>query len=61
LVIEYAESLTATPTTIDDDLRGRVAAAFTPKQVVELTHLISWENARARFNRGFDVPSDGYG
>lgn len=60
LVLEYAEALTATPAAIDDDLRNRIAAAFTRKQAVELTNLIAWENARARFNRGFDVPPDGY-
>lgn len=37
-----------------------MAAAFSPKQLVELTQVIAWENARARFNRGFDVQSDGY-
>jgi len=52
--------LTATPAAVDDDLRGRIAATFTRKQAVELTHLIAWENARARFNRGFDIQPDGY-
>ncbi len=59
-MVEYAEALTATPAAVDDDLRHRMAAAFTAKQVVELTNLIAWENARARFNRGFDVQPDGY-
>ncbi len=60
LVIEYAEALTVTPSVADDDLRARMADAFTRKQVVELTQVIAWENARARFNRGFDVQPDGY-
>lgn len=60
LVAEYAEALTATPSAVDDDLRNRIAATFTRKQAVELTHLIAWENARARFNRGFDIQPDGY-
>lgn len=60
LVIEYAEALTVMPPTIDDDLRDRVAEQFTPRQVAELTNLIAWENARARFNRGFDVQPEGY-
>lgn len=59
-MIEYAEALTVTPSTADDDLRHRMAASFTRKQVVELTNTIAWENARARFNRGFDVQPDGY-
>ncbi len=60
LVVEYAEALSVTPPSVDDDLRSRIAAHFTPKQAVELTNLIAWENARARFNRGFDVQPDGY-
>ena len=35
-------------------------AQFSQKQLVELTHAIAWENARARFNRGFDIEPDGY-
>lgn len=60
LVIEYAEALTVTPTTATDDLRERVAAQFSSKQLAELTNVIAWENARARFNRGFDIQPDGY-
>lgn len=45
---------------MDDDLRQRIAANFSVKQAVELTHYIAWENARARFNRGFDIQPDGY-
>lgn len=58
--MEYAEALTATPATVDDDLRDRMSQSFTPKQLVELAQSIAWENARARFNRGFDVQPDGY-
>ena len=35
-------------------------AEFSEKQVVELTQLIAWENARARFNRAFGIEPDGY-
>jgi len=45
---------------VDDDLRQRMAAAFSRKQLVELTHLVAWENARSRFNRGFDIQPDGF-
>ena len=30
------------------------------EQLVELTAMISWENFRARFNRGFDVADQGF-
>ena len=49
-----------TPTTVDDDLRGRIQAEFTKKQMAELTHFIAVENMRARFNRGFDIQPEGY-
>lgn len=52
--------MTVTPAQVDDDLRSRMAAEFSEKQLVELAHAIAWENTRARFNRAFDVQSDGY-
>lgn len=60
LVIEYAEALTMTPTTVDDALRARLRVEFTKKQLAELTHFIAVENLRARFNRGFDIQPEGY-
>lgn len=33
---------------------------FSPKQVTELANYITWENARARFNRAFDLQPEGY-
>lgn len=49
-----------TPVAMTDDLEQRLNATFSPKQVVELTHTIAWENCRARFNRGFRIEPDGY-
>ena len=49
-----------TPTTVDDDLRERLQAEFSKKQLAELTHFIAVENLRARFNRGFDIQPEGY-
>lgn len=60
LVLELAEALTATPTTVDDELRHRLSQRFTRRQQVELANLITWENCRARFNRCFDLQPDGY-
>lgn len=55
-----AEALSTTPASIDDELRMRLAARFSEKQVVELANLVAWENARARFNRTFDIGPEGY-
>jgi len=49
-----------TPVKVEPDLRGRLEAAFSPKQMAELTNFIAWENARARFNRGFGIEPEGY-
>lgn len=60
LVVEYAQILSMTPVNMTDDLEQRLNAVFSPKQVVELTQTIAWENCRARFNRGFRIEPDGY-
>lgn len=60
LVLELAEALTATPVTVDEELRRRLQRGFTQRQLVELANLIAWENCRARFNRCFDIQPDGY-
>ena len=59
-MLGYAEALTDTPTSVDGAMRAQLREHFSEKQIVELTHLIAWENARARFNRGFDIQPDGY-
>lgn len=58
-VLEYAELLTRTPAHVPEALFKTLRAEFTERQLVELTNAIAWENYRARFNRGFDVSSDG--
>ena len=60
LVCEFAEAATTTPVAVDDELRARLHAEFSDKQLTELTNLIAWENARARFNRTFDIGPEGY-
>jgi alkylhydroperoxidase family enzyme len=45
---------------VSDELRARLRDQFNDKELAELTNFIAWENARARFNRGFDIQSEGY-
>ncbi len=59
-MIEFAEALTMTPVTVSADLRARLDAGLTERQQVALANLIAWENARARFNRGFGIDPDHY-
>lgn len=46
--------------TVGADLRRRLDATFSEKQQVALANLIAWENARARFNRAFEIGPDHY-
>jgi len=60
VAVEFADALSRTPVDVSLDLRNRLAAAFTEKQIVELSNVIAWEHARARFNRGLGIESDGF-
>ena len=60
LVIEFADGLSRTPVVVSDDVRCRLGDEFSEKQIVELSHTVAWEHARARFNRGLGIESDGF-
>jgi alkylhydroperoxidase family enzyme len=50
-VLRYAVAITHTPAEVSH---------LDPKQMVELTAAIAWENFRARFNRGFGIEAEGF-
>jgi len=52
--------LTGTPANLSDDLYTELLAKFSERQLVELTAVITWENARARFNRTFAIEAEGF-
>ena len=56
-VLRYATALTQAPTEVSEDLFTSLREDFDPRQMVELTAAIAWENFRARFNRGFGIES----
>ncbi len=58
-VIELAELLTATPADVPEALYAEIRKAI-GDALVELAAEIAWENYRARFNRAFEVRSQGY-
>jgi alkylhydroperoxidase family enzyme len=60
LVLELADAMTQVPARIPDALYARLRAAFAPPELVELSATIAWENYRSRFNRAFEVASEGY-
>ena len=59
-VLRYAVALTRTPADVPEELFHSLREHFKPRQMVELTTAIAWENFRARFNRGFGVEAQGF-
>lgn len=55
--LEYADGITLMERGVDDALFARVRNYFDEDEIVELTEIIAWENASARFNRALRVPS----
>jgi len=60
LVLRLAAGLTKTPAKVGDDLFAGLRREFSEPQLVELAIAISWENHRARFNRVFEIPAEGF-
>ena len=59
-VLRLATALTQIPTDISDELYNALRQQFSERQLVELTAVITWENARARFNRVYAIPAEGF-
>ena len=59
-VLRLATALTQIPTDISDELYNALRQQFSEHQLVELTAVITWENARARFNRVYAIPAEGF-
>lgn len=53
--LAYADAMTTSD--VSDVLFGRVREHFDDDQIVELTEVIAWENASARFNRALRIGS----
>jgi alkylhydroperoxidase family enzyme len=58
--LRLAVAMTRTPATVRDDLYSALRHHFSDRQLVELSAVISWENARARFNRTFAIAAEGF-
>jgi len=54
-----ADAMADTPSDISDDLYAALRQHFTEEQLMELAANAALENYRARFNRVFDIGSDG--
>ncbi len=58
-LLRMADCLANTPANVDDDLYSELRRHFSEEQLIELTATAALENYRARYNRVFDVGSDG--
>jgi alkylhydroperoxidase family enzyme len=59
-VMEYAEAMTNTPTTVTDELSASLLERLGPVALVELTVFIGFANLAARVNTAHGVTSQGY-
>lgn len=60
IVLRYTEAMTQTPVVVPDELFNDLRLHFSPKQLVELTSTIAWENYRARFDHAFGIEAEGF-
>jgi alkylhydroperoxidase family enzyme len=60
LVMEYAEAMSDTPPSVDDELGSRLRAQLDEPQLIELTAVICLENMRSRFNSAVGLPRQGF-
>ncbi|UDM04792.1 carboxymuconolactone decarboxylase family protein [Streptomyces longhuiensis] len=59
-VLEYAEAMTNTPTTVTDELSAALLGRLGPAALVELTVFIGFANLAARCNTAHGITSQGY-
>jgi alkylhydroperoxidase family enzyme len=57
VALEYADAITVTDRDVNDELFARLQQHYDDDSIAELTMIITWENASARFNRAFRIPS----
>jgi AhpD family alkylhydroperoxidase len=60
LVITYARAMSVTPAEVDDELIAALRERYGDRGILELTHLVAWENARARTNAALGVGAGGF-
>ncbi|HLI62793.1 MAG TPA: hypothetical protein VKV05_05305 [Terriglobales bacterium] len=58
-LLRMADALADTPANVSDELYAELHRHFSEEQLIELAAAAALENFRARYNRVFDVGSDG--
>jgi alkylhydroperoxidase family enzyme len=59
-VLEYAEAMTSTPTTVTDQLSASLLERLGPAALVELTVFVGFANLATRVNTAHGITSQGY-
>lgn len=60
VAFDLAEAMTNTPITVDDALWSRLREHYSDDEIVDLVHIVAWENYRSRFNIGLGLGPDGF-
>jgi 4-carboxymuconolactone decarboxylase len=60
LVMDYARAMSVTPPAVTDEQVDALRGRYGDEGVLELTHLIAWENARARTNSALGIGAGGF-
>ena len=58
-LLRMSDALADTPSNVSDELYAELRRHFSEEQLIELAASAAQENFRARYNRVFDVGSDG--
>lgn len=58
-LIRMADAMADTPAYVSDELYAQLRQHYSEEQLIELATDAGLENLRARFNRVFDIGSDG--
>jgi len=58
-LLRMADAMADTPSNVSDQLFAELRRYFSEEQLIELAASVALENFRSRFNRVFDVGSDG--
>jgi alkylhydroperoxidase family enzyme len=58
-LLRMADAMADTPSNVSDELYSELRKHFSEEQLIELAASAAQENYRARYNRVFDVGSDG--
>lgn len=58
-LLQMADAMADTPSNVNDELYAELRRHFSEEQLIELAASAALENFRARYNRVFDIGSDG--